>query len=72
MAQNKFTDALGEALFGTRRTSRTHCVCHNRPQTPTDFRDTISVLEWNQSGLCQETQDRVFGGDDDDDGPEAA
>ena len=39
------------------------CPICGKPVNPnTDLRDGISVKEYFQSGMCQEDQDKVFGG----------
>jgi len=62
-------EALAQAIYGVKRTTKTNCVCHNRPQARESFRDEVSFKEFGISGLCQRGQDDVFGGDDlDEDG----
>jgi hypothetical protein len=55
---------LALRIFGVVRTSTSHCVCHNQPQTLDHFRDEISVKEFFISGLCQSGQDEVFNSDE--------
>jgi hypothetical protein len=56
-------DGLAQMIYGFKRTSSSHCVCHNAPQSLDTFRDEISVKEFMISGLCQESQDSVFNGE---------
>jgi len=62
-------ERLAAQIYGFTRTSTSNCVCHNRPQDRSTFRDEVSFKEFGISGLCQRGQDDVFGGDDlDEDG----
>ena len=56
-------DGLAQMIYGFRRASSSHCVCHNNLQTLDSFRDEISVKEFMISGLCQASQDSVFNGE---------
>lgn len=42
------------------------CVCHGKPVKATDFRSELAKKEYLISRLCQQTQDEVFGSNDDD------
>jgi len=57
-------EKFAEMIYGFARTSTSHCVCHNQPQTLDHFRDEISVKEFLISGLCQSSQDEVFNSDE--------
>ncbi len=57
-------EALAQAIYGVARTAKTNCVCHDRPQTRESFRDEVSFKEWGISGLCQRSQDSIFGEDE--------
>ncbi len=67
-------EKLAQVVFGVKRTDQKSCVCHNKPQGRESFKDDLSFREFGVSGLCQATQDSVFGADEDDedDGPRAA
>lgn len=54
---------LAQMIYGFKRISSSHCVCHNAPQSLDTFRDEISVKEFLISGLCQVSQDEVFNGE---------
>ena len=44
--------------------SRYKCVTCDSKITDDGFRDEISIKEYGISGMCQECQDSVFGGDE--------
>jgi len=49
-----------------KRISSGHCATCNAIIHPnTEFRDALSVREYEISGMCQECQDSVFGEDGD-------
>jgi hypothetical protein len=54
-------EKLATQVFGITRTSTSNCVCHNQPQSRSTFRDEISFREFSISGMCQKSQDDVFG-----------
>jgi len=37
-------------------------ICGKSIDPDVGFRDGLSLKEWSQSGMCQEDQDKVFGG----------
>jgi len=41
------------------------CVCCDNKIAETPFKDALSKKEYSISGMCQDCQDSVFGGDDD-------
>jgi hypothetical protein len=43
------------------RVEQGKCSCCSKPIYQQDFRDVLSVREYNISGLCQQCQDFVFG-----------
>jgi hypothetical protein len=57
-------EALAERIYGIKRTAKTNCVCHNKPQSRERFKNELSFKEFSISGLCQYSQDVVFGDDD--------
>jgi hypothetical protein len=54
-------------VFGITRSVKTNCVCHNKPQSRVTFRDEVSFREFGISGLCQESQDDIFGESEEED-----
>jgi len=60
----KFVDAFTKKSFG-RTISDPVCVtCGSDKIKPEDFRDNLSIKEFNISHMYQKCQDSVFGGDD--------
>jgi len=57
-------EKLAAGIFGVTRTSRANCVCHDIPQAAASFSDEVSFREFSISGLCQKTQDEIFGEDE--------
>lgn len=58
-------DNLSTSLFGRDRSScllMGRCVCCGNEAT--SFRDALSAREFKISGMCQECQDKTFGGDE--------
>ena len=60
-------EKLAVQIFGVTRTSGANCVCHNKPQSRVTFRDEVSFREFGISGLCQESQDDIFGESEEED-----
>lgn len=52
-------------IYGVTRTAKTNCVCHNKPQDRSTFKNEVSFKEFGISGLCQREQDSIFGEDED-------
>lgn len=57
----RFVDHMATELFGWDGDKWRCAICGN---DITDFRDSLSVREFNISGMCQACQDDVFGGVD--------
>ena len=51
-------------IYGVARTSPLNCVCHNKPQNRSTFKNEVSFKEFGISGLCQREQDAIFGDDE--------
>jgi hypothetical protein len=61
----KALDNLAEGLFGMKKTDAVYgknCVACKKQAV--NFRDSISIREYQISGLCQECQDKVFEADE--------
>lgn len=59
-------DAFIQNLMGKNRTETImngHCMTCNNEFIADNFRDELSEKEYSISGMCQECQDNVFGGD---------
>ena len=60
-------DALIDSMLPTRK-GRRESIVANRCALCSDvvngFRDLLSVKEYRISGMCQQCQDRTFGGDE--------
>ena len=50
----------GQLIFGRKKAAE-EGICVWCKQKITDFRDSLSIREYMQSGLCQECQDKTFG-----------
>ena len=62
----KTVDAFAKSLFGRSATdARKSFVCVTCGKPVEGFRDDLSRKEYQISGMCQECQDSVFGGEDD-------
>ena len=56
-------DQMSERLFGRKLTeSRKNKICVVCGEKLTPFRDSVSVKEYELSGMCQNCQDKTFGG----------
>jgi hypothetical protein len=58
-----FKTALAETLFGTPKADKPYCAfaC---AEPNVQFTDALSRKEYQISGLCQNCQDKMFGGSD--------
>jgi len=54
---NDFTTSI----FGRKRDGKQCVTCGSKYIKPEDFRDTLSLKEYNISFMCQKCQDSVFG-----------
>lgn len=57
---NEYTDSIAFSIWGVKRDSDQHCICHNVLQTRDSFKDELSIKEFLISGLCQKEQDAFF------------
>lgn len=62
-----FLNGLGIRLFGRDRNSSCCVCCGNTNVSRNDFRDNLSWKEFGISRMCQQCQNSVFDGDEDDD-----
>jgi uncharacterized CHY-type Zn-finger protein len=59
---NKFLNEMTNITFGREReTSISTRMCVTCGNSADYFRDTLSMSEYNISGMCQVCQDRTFG-----------
>lgn len=63
MPRSNDVDGFAKKIFGVTKTEALgRRVCVSCGKRVVSFRDAISAKEYFISGLCQECQDRVFGG----------
>ena len=61
--QNLLRGVSPQGMSPEDATERHKCsICGKEVNPNTDLRDGLSVKEYFQSGMCQEDQDKVFGG----------
>ena len=61
--QNLLRGVSPQGMSPEDATERHKCsICGKSIDPDVGFRDGLSLKEWSQSGMCQEDQDKVFGG----------
>jgi len=59
---SNFMKEFAQALFGVSAEQGTCWMCGREGVKAEDFRDEESLQEYRISGMCQECQDKTFGG----------
>lgn len=62
----KFKEAMAQSLYGRSRKDPICVTCGSDKINPADFKDDLSRTEFGISRMCQECQDGIFEGGEDD------
>jgi len=61
---DKVKNDMAKFLFGRERNFKACVICGSEKVNISDFKDHLSWKEFNISCMCQECQDKTFGGEE--------